>query len=198
MKYLITTFLCLLIGANLQAQLKRTLNQPFSIDGIASVSVETPDSLEVVEWSGTRILIEVTVELKNANKGILEALIKAERYKLLSEINGSNLHLNFKDIRKIIRIRDQDVYEEFSLKIFLPSGITLNEMVFDRNQPVYVEETEEVYSEEDPYQSDYGTEEDWDSYWDDEEDWEKEVDWDEEWDEEESTDDDSDDDDDWK
>lgn len=106
-----------------QAQLTRTINTTFKAEEISDVVGNFEQEVTVEEWKGARILVETNISLEYAGVPVMEALIEAGRYELVSSVNGTTLELSAKeDLKKGIEIRNVYVVEVLSYRIFVPEG----------------------------------------------------------------------------
>ena len=82
----ITCFLALLGSIQaIQAQVNQTSHYTFPSEKAKHVTLELDGDVEVRERGGSRILIEVHVQVDNGNNGILTNWVKQGRYDVLAE-----------------------------------------------------------------------------------------------------------------
>lgn len=83
----ITFAVALLLGYQIaEAQVTQTSHYTFSADKAKQIKLELDGSVEVRERGGSRILIEVHVQVDNGNNGILANWVKEGRYDVLAEV----------------------------------------------------------------------------------------------------------------
>ena len=119
-------FLFAFFPAFIFGQLKRDIHQPFAIsDTIKIITVNFPeaDSLSVQFWPSNNGMMELNVEMVEANEAILKYAIEKGRYEILPKKNGEILALTYKQVKRpAIETKMGTVGETIQLKLFLPDS----------------------------------------------------------------------------
>lgn len=116
----------LVVPSFIFGQLKRGLHQPFEIsDTIKTISLKFPetDSLAVEFWPSNSGMMELNVEMSEANEAILKYAVEKGRYEILPKKNGANLTLAYKQVKRAaIETKMGTIGEIIQLKLFLPDS----------------------------------------------------------------------------
>jgi len=119
-------FLFAVFPAIIFGQLKRDIHQPFAIsDTIKIITVNFPeaDSLSVQFWPSNNGMMELNVEMVEANEAILKYAIEKGRYEILPKNSGEILALTYKHVKRpAIETKMGTVGETIQLKLFLPDS----------------------------------------------------------------------------
>lgn len=105
-----------------QAQVVRQkLNQTFSIVGADSLALKLDGNITFRKTPGSRILVEISIELEGASQDMLSILSRSARYKLGYVFKGTTLVINRASAdRADILVNGKKVEERISYKIYLP------------------------------------------------------------------------------
>ncbi len=105
-----------------QAQIRHTFHETYNLKEIQSVSLDLEGDVKYLSWKGTSLMIEVTIQLENANKGTLNYLVKEKkRYDLKS--NSTNATLSVESLhkdRKAVMTRDGTCDEYVGITVYYP------------------------------------------------------------------------------
>jgi hypothetical protein len=117
---------CSFITAS-SAQAVRRYHQNLALTDATSIHINaTSAQVEVVEWAGSEILIEVTVSSKSGSTAILNHLQKEGRYDLIVTVeNGTAMVLNKLAKRQTIKAKGAEMDEQVSYKILVPENYTV-------------------------------------------------------------------------
>jgi hypothetical protein len=109
------------------AQAVRRYHQYLAITDATSIHINaTAAQVEVVEWAGSEILIEVTVSSKSGSTAILNHLQKEGRYDLIVTVeNGTATVLNKLAKRQTIKAKGAEMDEQVTYKISVPENYTV-------------------------------------------------------------------------
>lgn len=107
-------------------QLKKNIHQSFGIsDTIKVIKLNFPeaDSLKVNLWPSNSGMMEVNIEMVEANEAILKFTIDKGRYEIKPTANGEVLTLVYKLLKRaVIETKMGTVGETIQLKLFLPDS----------------------------------------------------------------------------
>lgn len=110
----------------LQAQYSsQQITQSFNAVGIDSLSLDVVSSKKIVyrKTPGTRVLVEVTIEVEKATPSIMAVLTRSTRYKLIETIENGVLKLSAPADNPPIKIGDNVVKELVSYKVYIPRNL---------------------------------------------------------------------------
>ncbi|CAA6824616.1 MAG: Unknown protein [uncultured Aureispira sp.] len=108
------------------AQANMKFNQTFSPIHVTQVEVELKNKNFVLKTiKGSRIVIEILVEISSPNTNLLEFIGKSGRYDLEKTFHTKTktLTLTTKSQKDIITIKGNDISEQVSYVIYLPETI---------------------------------------------------------------------------
>ncbi len=122
--------LLLAASSSLLAQQQRTLHQAFELNDITTVEFALNDSVEVIPWAGTVLLVETTVHMweeqvlgrTDAPDAIFKYFIEKGRYQVTGTLlDGQVLRLQSKDMKRpIIQTAKGICTEKVTIRIMLP------------------------------------------------------------------------------
>lgn len=119
-------FFILVLPTVIFGQLKRDIHQPFEIsDTIKIITLKFPeaDSIDVQFWPSNNGMMELNVEMVEANDAILKYAIEKGRYEILPNKNGSILTLAYKQVKRpTIETNMGTIGEIIQMKLFLPDS----------------------------------------------------------------------------
>ncbi len=132
MRLFTITFCLLLTSHFLYGQLQRTTNQSITAKDVTSVNIQFDYETEIERWPGGHIQIQTTIKMTNGNRNILESLVKEKRYEVLIKEDNGKLTLNYKDFKQGLRAGGYNIYEDISVKVFVPEDVKVikNGMVY--------------------------------------------------------------------
>jgi hypothetical protein len=114
---------CIMVG---QSQAVRRYHQSLSLsESATSLQIEAQGNVEVVNWSGSDILIEITVTTEAGSTAILNHLQKEGRYDLaLNTDNTQAILVNKLTKRQPIKAKGADMDEHIKYHISIPEHIS--------------------------------------------------------------------------
>lgn len=126
MKHLFAIIL-LLSSSICFAQATASTNQMISVGDIASLQLDLKaETIEIKKTKGSRVIIESHITLSNMTNGaLLEYLVKAGRYQLITSMDASDKSLTIK--RKInsnvILVKGKECTEKIRYVVLVPESI---------------------------------------------------------------------------
>ena len=113
------TTCCVLLA---EAQFAKTMHTSIEADSVSAITVDLQGDVSVESWDGNTVLVETSVKLYNASKGVFEYFVeRAGRYDVLTEASAGGLRIYSKDTeRKIIQTKNGTSSEEVVVIVRLP------------------------------------------------------------------------------
>lgn len=102
---------------------ERTLVKSFNLKGKQVVVMGVDGNVEVKEWNGDIMRIQMSIELTNGSNSMLKSLIQARRYTLVAAVDGEELKINMPSMEKKVKIRGRELTEKISYTVFAPSDV---------------------------------------------------------------------------
>ena len=102
---------------------ERTLVKSFNLKGKQVVVMDVDGNVEVKEWNGDIMRIQMSIELTNGSNSMLKSLIQARRYTLVSELEGDALKINMPSMEKQVKIGGKELNEKISYTVFAPADV---------------------------------------------------------------------------
>lgn len=127
MKHLFIVLMWLVACSASYAQATASTNQTISVGAIASLNLDLrSESIEIRPTKGSRVIIESHVTLESiANNKMLEYLIKAGRYELITTMDASSKSLTIqrKVNSNVILVKGQECTENIRYVVLVPDSI---------------------------------------------------------------------------
>ena len=122
---LFTTFLLatMVASTSLAQNAERTLVKSFNLKGKQVVVMDVDGNVEVKEWNGDIMRIQMDIQLTNGSNSILKSLIQARRYTLISAIEGEEMKINMPSMEKQVKVRGKELNEKISYTVFAPADV---------------------------------------------------------------------------
>jgi len=102
---------------------ERTLVKSFNLKGKQVVVMEVDGNVEVKEWNGDIMRIQMSIELTNGSNSMLKSLIQARRYTLVAAVDGEEMKINMPSLEKQVKIRGRKLTEKISYTVFAPTDV---------------------------------------------------------------------------
>lgn len=127
MKHLFTLMMLLATCSASFAQATASTNQTISVGAIATLELDLrAENIEIRPTKGSRVIIESHVTLeKVTNTSMLEYLIKAGRYELITNMDASSkaLSIQRKVNSNVILVKGQECTEKVRYVVLVPESI---------------------------------------------------------------------------
>lgn len=127
MKNLFTILMLLAACSMSYAQATASTNQTISVGAIATLELDLrAENIEIRPTKGSRLIIESHVTLENiTNTSMLEYLVKAGRYELITNMDASSQSLTIqrKVNSNVILVKGQECTEKLRYVVLVPDSI---------------------------------------------------------------------------
>ena len=102
---------------------EKTLVKSFNLKGDKAVLLDLDADVDVQEWSGELLRIQINLNLANGSSAMLKSLIVAGRYNLVSVNEGGEMTVSAPGLKKDVKIRGKELVENISYTVFAPSDV---------------------------------------------------------------------------
>lgn len=122
---LITFFLGLEMASGI-AQASLTLNQTFSTFKATTLKLHVnSQNIQIKSTKGSRVIVEISVEISSPNYNLLEFMQKMGRYELKQQMDAAHkvLILSTKRLESAIVIKGEEIHEKINYTVYLPNTI---------------------------------------------------------------------------
>lgn len=124
LKTLNTVLLTLLITSLTFGQgAEKTLVKSFNLKGDKALLLDLTGDVDVQEWSGELVRIQINLSLEKGTAAMLKSLIIAGRYNLKGENKNGELIVSAPGMLKEVKLRGKKLMEDISYTIFTPSDV---------------------------------------------------------------------------
>ncbi len=124
LKTLNTVVLTLLITSMTFAQVaEKTLVKSFNLKGDKALLLDLEGDVDVQEWKGDLVRIQINLSIENGTAAMLKSLIIAGRYNLKGENKDGELIVSAPGMLKEVKLRGKKLMEDISYTIFAPSDV---------------------------------------------------------------------------
>jgi len=124
LKTINTVVLTLLISSLAMGQVaEKTLVKSFNLKGDKTILLDLDGEVDVQEWNGELLRIQINLSIENGTSAMLKSLILAGRYNLKGENKGGELIVSSPEMLKEVMIRGKKLMEDISYTIFTPSDV---------------------------------------------------------------------------
>jgi hypothetical protein len=125
----ISTF-CLLFFVFLafaaKGQMTKTIHQTFTLDDAKSVDINVVGkNIEIRETKGSRVMVEITIQISDPNERLLDFIINSGRYNLDKTIDVAQgrLKIASKRTNNVIMVKGKECYEQLSYIFYVPAAV---------------------------------------------------------------------------
>jgi len=123
-KIFITILLATMVASTAFAQnAEKILVKSFNLKGKQIVLMDVDGDVEVKEWNGDIMRIQMSIELTNGTNSMLKSLVQARRYNLMGNVKGDELVINMPSLAKQVKIRGKELHEKISYTVFAPADV---------------------------------------------------------------------------
>jgi len=124
LKIFTTVLLATMVANTAVAQhAEKTLIKSFNLKGNTVVLMDVDGDVEVKEYKGEIIRVQMAIELTNGTNSILKSLIKAKRYNLIATSEKGELILNMPSLEKRVKVGGKELTERISYTVFAPADV---------------------------------------------------------------------------
>jgi hypothetical protein len=128
MKY--NPFFCLLLSLfccrDAYSQTTKTIHQTFTLDDANNVDINVVGkNIEIRETKGSRVLVEITIQISEPNERLLDFLINSGRYNLDKnlDLTQGKLKIASKRTNNVVMVKGKECYEQLSYIFYVPVAI---------------------------------------------------------------------------
>ena len=108
------------------AQSTKTIHQTFTLDESNNVDINVVGkNIEIRETKGSRVLVEITIQISDPNERLLDFLVNSGRYNLDKTVESSQgkLKIASKRTNNVVMIKGKECYEQISYIFYVPNSI---------------------------------------------------------------------------
>ena len=102
---------------------EKTLVKSFNLNGDKAVLLDLDGDVDVQEWSGELLRIQINLSLSDGSPAMLKSLIVAGRYNLASTNKDGELVVSAPGLKKDVKIRGKELAENITYTVFAPSDV---------------------------------------------------------------------------
>ena len=102
---------------------EKTLVKSFNLKGDKALLLDLKGEVDVQEWSGELVRIQINLSIENGTAAMLKSLIIAGRYNLKGESKDGELIVSAPGMLKEVKLRGKKLMEDISYTIFAPSDV---------------------------------------------------------------------------
>ncbi len=120
-----TTVLLAIMIANtaVAQQAERILVKSFNLKGNSVVLMDVDGNVEVKEYSGEIVRVQMAIGLANGTDSTLKSLIKSKRYNLIATEGDGELVLSMPSLEKRVTVGGKELTEKISYTVFAPTDV---------------------------------------------------------------------------
>lgn len=120
-----TTVLLAIMIANtaVAQQAERILVKSFNLKGNSVVLMDVDGNVEVKEYSGEIVRVQMAIGLANGTDSTLKSLIKSKRYNLIATEGDGELILSMPSLEKRVTVGGKELTEKISYTVFAPTDV---------------------------------------------------------------------------
>jgi len=124
--YLLCTLFFALLAISSKAQMTKTIHQTFTLEDATSVDINVVGkNVEIRETKGSRVMVEITIQLSEPNERLLDFIINSGRYNLDRTIDAAQgrLKIASKRTNNVIMVKGKECYEQLSYIFYVPAAV---------------------------------------------------------------------------
>ncbi len=124
--YLFCTLLFALWAATGRAQMTKTIHQTFTLDDATNVDINVVGkNIEIRPTKGSRVMVEITVQISDPSERLLDFIINSGRYNLEKtlDVAQGRLKIASKRSNNVIMVKGKECYEQLSYVFYVPAAI---------------------------------------------------------------------------
>ncbi|MEM9824226.1 MAG: hypothetical protein AAF985_24285 [Bacteroidota bacterium] len=139
MKYLkesmIILVALLLTSSTFGQSAEKTLVKSFNLKGQETIVLDLKGDVEVKEWKGEIMRVQMSIAINNGSNSMLKSLITAGRYNLKSKVENEEMRIFAPGMERDIKIKGSALQEKIVYTVFAPEDINIK-MVDDVSSDV--------------------------------------------------------------
>jgi len=123
----LTLFLFLLVSTTMfgQSKTEKTLVKSFNLKGNNTVTLDLDGDIEVQEWKGEIMRIQVTIGIENGSNAMLKSLVTAGRYNLQSKEENDGMTIFSPGMKRDVKVRGEKLKESISYIVYAPDNVSV-------------------------------------------------------------------------
>ncbi|MEN9416308.1 MAG: hypothetical protein RLZ62_2612 [Bacteroidota bacterium] len=133
MRKILFTVTAAVLSFTASAQMERTTYQTFEVDSARIINLDIMGEYEIKTWAGSNLLVETNIQIWDANKEILNFLIREGRYDLATDSTADphpreiRIYTRYTE-RKPVKKKDGGKCLEIAVtRIFIPDTYVISE-----------------------------------------------------------------------
>ena len=103
----------------------RTLVKSFNLKGQETIVLDLKGNVEVKEWKGEIMRVQMNIAIANGSNSMLKSLITAGRYNLKSKVEDEGLTIFAPGMKRDIKIKGSALQEKITYTVFAPDDVTI-------------------------------------------------------------------------
>ena len=144
-KFLFLSIFSLIFTFSLDAQIKKTLHKTYTIGEVENLNFDVLGEYEVMNWAGSTVLVETSIELYDASLNIFKHFLKAGRYNIdLNLEEESAKFISHDKVRRDIKTAKGQCWEVVKYTIRIPEEY----LIVDQTTMKRINTTSEISPEE--------------------------------------------------
>jgi len=124
--YLFCTLFFALLAGVCEAQITKTIHQTFTLDDATNVDINVVGkNVEIRETKGSRVMVEITIQISEPNERLLDFIINSGRYNLdrTMDVSQGRLKIASKRTNNVIMVKGKECYEQLSYIFYVPAAV---------------------------------------------------------------------------
>ncbi len=103
----------------------RTLVKSFNLKGQETIVLDLKGNVEVKEWKGEIMRVQMNIAIANGSNSMLKSLITAGRYNLKSKVEDEGMTIFAPGMQRDIKIKGSALQEKITYTVFAPDDVTI-------------------------------------------------------------------------
>jgi len=104
---------------------EKTLVKSFNLKGQETIVLNLKGNVEVKEWKGEIMRVQMSISIANGSNSMLKSLITAGRYNLKSKVENEEMTIFAPGMERDIKIKGSALQEKIIYTVFAPDDITV-------------------------------------------------------------------------
>lgn len=103
----------------------RTLVKSFNLKGQQTIVLDLQGNVEVKEWKGDIMRVQMEIAIANGSDSMLKSLITAGRYNLKSKVGDDEMTIFAPGMKRDIKIKGSALQEKIIYTVFAPDDVII-------------------------------------------------------------------------
>jgi hypothetical protein len=104
---------------------EKTLVKSFAVEKHQTVVIDTRAPVEIREWEGELLRVQMTISLQQGSEAVLKSLISAGRYNLVMQDSNNIRRISAPNLAREVQIGGKVLEDKVTLLIMSPRNITV-------------------------------------------------------------------------